>query len=231
MSSNIEPQESLIATGMKFPRQLPSRTVDYLQWRASNICERLWKRSHKVPYHQELTYVDREGVDPHDGAEVATVSDLSDLPGPHDTETYRKRLAGDHELLIIRDGEIVVGYLWISFTTVRIKEVGASIDFDDDGYISHVHIIDSHRGQGLGTKLIHKAVNVARKRDGCDTVFCLTEWSNLGMRKVLEKTGFHPPEHLSYAKTGPFRRWTVHDKDVGPFVTLLHGNIGRDIID
>lgn len=211
------------------PRQFARRVADYLRWRGSNAWDRLWKRAHKVAYHHELEAVDEDASGTDLGVEPAGTDDLSDLPGAHDLEAYRERLAGEHELLLARSGDSVVGFCWLSFAAVGIDEVGATVDFDGDGYLWHVHVVPEYRGQGVGTAMIEAALSVAEERPGCDRAFCLTEWSNLAMRRVLEKTGFEPPEHLSYARTGPVHRWAVHDREPGPFATLLERAVGRDL--
>lgn len=208
-------------------REFTLRLRDYIQWRALNVWERVWKRAHKVAYHHALADLDKERSSINVEIDLATAADLTELPGSHDIDVYQKRLTGAHELLLARDGTNVLGFLWLSFTDIQIKEVGATIDFAGDGYLWHVHVLPDHRGRGIGTQMIRKALLVAADRADCRRVFCLTEWSNLGMRRVIEKAGFEPPEHLSYAKTGPEKSWAVHDSDPGPFVELLETSVNH----
>ncbi|WP_436903355.1 GNAT family N-acetyltransferase [Halovenus halobia] len=211
-----------------FLLDFPSRTYQYLRWRASNLRDRVWMRSQKVAYYHRLTGT--EGVqDDSISIEPATDSDLTDIPGEHDIEEYRQLIAGDHVLLLVREDTTVIGYLWVSFSSVPVQELGATIDFDGDGYIWHVHLLDQYRGRGIGKQMIRRALELGSERSGCERVFCITGWSNLPMRRVLEKTGFEGPEHISYSKLGLRRRWSIHDKEPGPFADVLDSSIDRSI--
>lgn len=207
------------------------RVLRYLRWRASNAHERLWKRAEKVVYHHNLS--NTPSVSSPEGIWIttATADDIEELPGKHDCKTYREMLEGAHKLVVARTDSQIVAYLWLSFTDVRIKEVGATVDFDGDGYVWHVHVIPEYRERGIGSAMLRHCLNVGNGTSRCERVFCITEWSNLGMRKVLEKTGFEPPEHISFKKTLFLRTWKCHDREPGPFAYILDRSVDANLIN
>ncbi len=60
---------------------------------------------------------------------------------------------------------------------------------EDDFYISLVVVDERQRGKGLGTKLIHKALEIAEEK-GCSKVVLDVESDNGTARALYEKLGF-----------------------------------------
>lgn len=60
---------------------------------------------------------------------------------------------------------------------------------EDDFYISLVVVDEKHRGKGLGTHLIHKAIEIAGKK-GCSKVILDVDSDNGAARTLYEKLGF-----------------------------------------
>ena len=65
------------------------------------------------------------------------------------------------------------------------------------GYLDDVFVLEQHRGQGIGAKLMREAVNHARK-SGCVRVELGTRWDNVQARRLYERLGFREVDGVRY---------------------------------
>jgi len=84
------------------------------------------------------------------------------------------------ELWIVKDGEQVIGMSTINF----LQRVMGSV-----GYVDDVVIDESHRGKGLGTKLMEAIIQSARDR-GVERVALTSRPSRGAANKLYLKLGF-----------------------------------------
>src|SRR5262249_49485312 len=96
-----------------------------------------------------------------------------------------ERLDGDddHRMLVLQDGDRVVGYLQLSFIP------GLSRRGMLRGHIEAVRIAGNRRGQGLGTILLEHAIDECRAR-GCGLVQLTSDKKRLDARRFYERAGF-----------------------------------------
>jgi ribosomal protein S18 acetylase RimI-like enzyme len=65
------------------------------------------------------------------------------------------------------------------------------------GYLDDVFVLEQHRGQGIGTKLMREALNHAR-RSGCVRVELGTRRDNIRARRLYERSGFQELDGVRY---------------------------------
>ena len=65
------------------------------------------------------------------------------------------------------------------------------------GYLDDVFVLEQHRGQGIGAKLMREALNHARK-GGCVRVELGTRRDNVQARRLYERLGFQELDGVRY---------------------------------
>jgi ribosomal protein S18 acetylase RimI-like enzyme len=65
------------------------------------------------------------------------------------------------------------------------------------GYLDDVFVLEQHRGQGIGAKLMREALNHARK-SGCVRVELGTRRDNVQARRLYERLGFQELDGVRY---------------------------------
>lgn len=79
-----------------------------------------------------------------------------------------------------------------SFLRVESGEVVATISVSVRLYvleINHLFVCEKHRGKGVATKLVRKAIRYAED-EGCESVVVNTAENNVVAQKLYEKLGF-----------------------------------------
>lgn len=66
------------------------------------------------------------------------------------------------------------------------------------GYLDDVFVLEQHRGQGIGAKLMREALNHARK-SGCVRVELGTRRDNINARRLYERLGFREVDGVRYS--------------------------------
>ncbi len=112
-------------------------------------------------------------------ADVATVVaiEAEAFTSPGKEDTFLALLDRDAvELIVLVDGDDVIGYavVWCIL---------------DQGELSNIAVAGSHRGRGLGRKLLAHAVDVARSR-GVAHMFLEVRVSNRAARDLYRSAGF-----------------------------------------
>ncbi len=57
------------------------------------------------------------------------------------------------------------------------------------GFMEDLFVAESHRGEGLGSELVRKVIEEARKR-GCYKLVCTSRFSREGVHKIYTDLGF-----------------------------------------
>ena len=65
------------------------------------------------------------------------------------------------------------------------------------GYLDDVFVLEQHRGQGIGAKLMREALDYARK-SGCVRVELGTRRDNVHARRLYERLGFQQVDGVRY---------------------------------
>ena len=65
------------------------------------------------------------------------------------------------------------------------------------GYLDDVFVLEQHRGQGIGAKLMREALDYAR-RSGCVRVELGTRRDNVHARRLYERLGFQQVDGVRY---------------------------------
>lgn len=102
----------------------------------------------------------------------------------------------NHLMLVLQDGEMIAGYLQISFLP------GLSHHGAWRGNLEAVRISSDRRGRGLGTVLLDHAIAECRKRD-CRLVQLTAHKTRADAKRFYERLGFvatHEGLRLSLAK-------------------------------
>ena len=104
-----------------------------------------------------------------------------DLLGP-----IRRRFEGENVILAIRDGGDVVALCWCV-----IFDPGTG----REGEVAEVYVRPDHRGQGLATQLVRRAVEIFAQRE----VTFAAVWTHPGNKdavRLYREAGFAPTEQL-----------------------------------
>lgn len=89
----------------------------------------------------------------------------------------------DHLMLVLQEGDVVAGYLQLSFIP------GLSHRGMTRGNIEAVRIAGDRRGQGLGTILLDRAIDECRAR-GCALVQLTAHRTRSDAKRFYERLGF-----------------------------------------
>jgi GNAT superfamily N-acetyltransferase len=85
-------------------------------------------------------------------------------------------------ILVAREGKQILGMVNLLFT-VSTAEGGLVVWLED------LIVRAEHRGGGLGTQLLERAIEFARAR-GCTRITLLTDGRNAGAKRFYERHGF-----------------------------------------
>jgi GNAT superfamily N-acetyltransferase len=111
--------------------------------------------------------------------------DRSDIDGGLLGE-LRPGFAGENVILAIRDAGAVVALCWcVIFDPGTGKE----------GEVAEVYVVPEHRGRGLATQLLRRAIELFRERE----VTFAAVWThsrNPGAVRLYQRAGFAPTEQM-----------------------------------
>lgn len=102
-----------------------------------------------------------------------------------DYESYIDKLNDDHIIYVINDNNIIIGSLTIFIEYKLLRNMGKV------GHIEDVVIDRKYNGQGLGKKLINKAVEYCKNKN-CYKIILNCSDENIGF---YEKCGFKKKEN------------------------------------
>lgn len=113
------------------------------------------------------------------------------------TEWMRERLSpgGAWRCWIAEDGERIVGSIWLQLFE-KIPNPGEDAEFH--GYVSNLYVAPSHRGSGLGSRLLAECIEV------CDesVVDKMILWPTPQSRTLYQRHGFDARDDLFERRAG-----------------------------
>ena len=72
---------------------------------------------------------------------------------------------------------------------LKVKRAMVRKPADRIGFVEHGFVRPEHRRLGLGTRLLQRAIDVARE-EGCQSMRCNVSWENAGELALFKKCGF-----------------------------------------
>lgn len=119
-----------------------------------------------------------------------TKEDMMALWTRTDTETfkhfYEGMSCGDVDLLALRDGQNLCGYVYIFWNSIDKDEANGS----DRAYICALHLDESYRGQGLSSALIRTAKETAIAKGVKILTIGIDPGDHHRLRAIYHKWGF-----------------------------------------
>jgi GNAT superfamily N-acetyltransferase len=102
----------------------------------------------------------------------------------------RARLVGESwSCWIAADGDTIIGHIWM-YTLEKIPN--PAVEPEHHAYITNFFVRESHRGAGIGTRLLETALDACRAR----AVDAVILWGTTQSRPLYLRHGFAVPERL-----------------------------------
>ncbi len=157
-----------------------------------------------VKLREELVYTidprsaDRTGAKPMKGLEFSiaakplvdwpvAITASSQVPGPGERE--------DIWINAMKEGE-VVGILAVCFRPYFIEEICKGVHFPG-GYVFGYYVQEEERGEGIGSSLLLKAIDIMATREGGERLFALVDSRNDASKRTFNAAGFKAEGRIS----------------------------------
>jgi len=122
-------------------------------------------------------------------------------------------LAPEDLLLLVRRDDRTVGYCLLSDRPVYVPELDRRLAFPE-AYLWRVYVDPAHRGQGIGTSLIGRAVDAASETFEAASLSALVAPDNVPSRRAFASAGFEQCEQYATVGVGD-HQWTRGDPPRG----------------
>lgn len=102
---------------------------------------------------------------------------------------------GDRVVVVSREGD-VVGCCCLSDRPVYVPELHRRLTFDG-AYLWRLYVEPEHRGRGVGTAIVARAVDASATVLDADRTVALVAPDNVPSRRAFRRLGFRPTERFT----------------------------------
>lgn len=143
------------------------------------------------------------------------------------------RLDEGHVLLVVKDKNRMISFLWLEFTSVKIPHIDLSCSISDETvYISTLYTAPSHRRKGVGVKVVEQLPQYLNDK-GYHKAFFVIRPDNTASIKVNKKLSGKEYQKLTYIKISfikcyYIREWGTRQRKVYICFRQVYQKIWRE---